>query len=49
LLEQGVDLFTVQKLLGHTSIKTTLIYLHIQRKHLERVVSPLDLLKGDKS
>ena len=49
LLEQGVDIFTIQRLLGHTSIRTTLIYIHIQRHHLRQVVSPFDLLEGDES
>lgn len=44
LLEAGVDLFTIKKLLGHSSIQTTLIYLHIQQKNLQKVVSPLDQL-----
>lgn len=42
LLEQGTDIHTVQKLLGHKSIKTTLIYLHLKNENLMKVVSPLD-------
>jgi integrase/recombinase XerD len=44
LLERGVDLLTIQRLLGHRSFSTTLIYLHVRRPHLESVVSPLDWL-----
>jgi site-specific recombinase XerD len=44
LLEAGTDLFTIKKLLGHSSIQTTLIYLHIQHKNLQKVISPLDQL-----
>lgn len=44
LLEAGVDLLTIQQLLGHRSFSTTLVYLHVRRPHLEQVVSPLDLL-----
>lgn len=44
LLEAGVDLLTIQKLLGHRSFSTTLIYLHVRRPHLESIASPLDLL-----
>lgn len=44
LLEAGVDLLTIQRLLGHRSFSTTLIYLHVRRPHLESVVSPLDWL-----
>jgi len=44
LLEAGVDLLTIQRLLGHRSFSTTLIYLHVRRPHLESIQSPLDLL-----
>lgn len=47
LLESGVDVFTIQKLLGHTSLHTTSIYIHIQRKNLQKIVNPLDqILEG---
>jgi len=44
LLEAGVDLLTIQRLLGHRSFSTTLIYLHVRRPHLESIQSPWDLL-----
>lgn len=37
LLEHGVDLATIQKLLGHTNIKTTMIYTHVSLKHLKNI------------
>lgn len=43
LLEAGCDLHHVQLLLGHKSPTTTTTYLHVSRKHLVAVVSPLDL------
>jgi site-specific recombinase XerD len=44
LLESGVELPVVQALLGHTSIRTTALYIHICTQHLQTVTSPLDLL-----
>jgi site-specific recombinase XerD len=44
LFDAGVDPHTIQLLLGHRSIKTTLKYLHSSRRHLVQVKSPLDLL-----
>jgi site-specific recombinase XerD len=44
LLEAGVDLLTISKLLGHASFVTTMIYLHCRREHLHSIPSPLDWL-----
>ena len=44
LLEDGVDVVTIQALLGHASITTTLRYLHVRIDHIERVTSPLERL-----
>lgn len=44
LLEAGVDLLTISKLLGHASFATTMIYLHCRNEHLGSAPSPLDWL-----
>lgn len=44
MLEAGVDLLTISKLLGHASFVTTMVYLHIRRPHIERLPDPLDWL-----
>lgn len=38
LMGKGVDLRAIQQLLGHESITTTEIYVHLDRKHLQKVV-----------
>jgi site-specific recombinase XerD len=45
LLEAGVDLRTIQMLMGHSNIMTTTVYLQVTSKHLSSAQSPLDLLK----
>jgi integrase/recombinase XerD len=44
LLEAGVDLRTIQILMGHSSIDSTVLYLHVTRKKLDATQNPLDLL-----
>lgn len=44
LLEAGVDLLTIGRLLGHASFTRTMVYLHVRRPHLESAPSPMDWL-----
>jgi len=44
LLEQGIDLRIIQKLLGHSDIKTTQIYLSVSNATIKNIKSPLDNL-----
>ena len=45
LMDAGTDLRIIKELLGHNSIKTTLIYTHVTQRSLDNVPSPLDFLK----
>ncbi len=45
LLEAGTDLHTIQRLLGHHHITSTMRYLHLARQNITDRTSPLDLLE----
>jgi len=42
LLENGTDIRFIQKVLGHSSIKTTTVYAHVSKKQVGQIQSPLD-------
>jgi site-specific recombinase XerD len=44
LLEAGVDPLTLQRLLGHSRLSTTTIYLHVRQERLQQVASAMDLI-----
>lgn len=45
LLESSVEITIVQRLLGHTSLATTSVYLHVRQARLAQIQSPLQLLQ----
>ena len=42
LLDKGTDIRYIKELLGHFDIKTTERYLHVSKKNLVNIISPLD-------
>jgi site-specific recombinase XerD len=44
LLEDGVDIHTIQHLLGHANLIQTLVYLHVAQVKIKPAHSPLDTL-----
>lgn len=47
LVEDGYDIRTIQELLGHSNVKTTMIYTHVATKNKLSVISPMDKLGMD--
>lgn len=46
MLDSGIDLRTIQELLGHSSSKTTEIYTHVSKKRIAAIPSPMALALG---
>lgn len=46
LLEDGVDIHSIQRLLGHADLRTTMVYLHVAQIRPRPAHSPLDSLYG---
>ena len=45
LLEAGTELVVIQRLMGHSSLRSTFRYLHLAQAHLDGATSPLELLE----
>ena len=46
LLDAGTDIHTIKELLGHSSISTTMVYLHLQQSKRAGLISPFDNLEN---
>ena len=47
MLEHGINMRTLQELMGHVDVKTTEIHTHVMRRDLKRLTSPLDRIMED--
>ena len=41
---RGTDIMSIKELLGHNSVRTTSRYVHVSKKHISKIQSPLDKL-----
>lgn len=44
LLDNGTDLYTIKELLGHSSLQTTMRYLHLTSRRIDEIKNPYDAL-----
>ena len=47
LYENGADLLTIQAYLGHKSLESTTIYVHLATSSMRKAISPFDMMGGD--
>ena len=46
ILQNGTDILQVKELLGHTSISSTMRYLHLANSEFQKITAPIDVLMG---
>lgn len=46
LLQSGIDLVTIQQLMGHKYIKTTVRYIHLNQQHFQQIDNPTDRIEA---
>ncbi|MFT6743420.1 MAG: integrase/recombinase XerD [Paraglaciecola sp.] len=46
LLQNGTDLVTIQQLMGHKYLKTTVQYIHLDLQHFSKIINPADRIKA---
>jgi integrase/recombinase XerD len=49
LVDNGTDLHTVKELLGHSTLQTTMRYMHLSSKRIEGVINPYDMLMNEQN
>ncbi|MGA7312909.1 MAG: tyrosine-type recombinase/integrase [Silvibacterium sp.] len=47
MVQAGADLRTIQMLLGHAKLADTAVYLHLSRRHLQAVASPIEKMLSE--
>jgi site-specific recombinase XerD len=47
LLEQGTNLKLIQRLLGHCSLKSTMVYLYVTKADVDKIINPMDLVNEE--
>lgn len=48
LVDNGTDLHTVKELLGHSTLQTTMQYMHLTTRRIQGIVNPYDALMAGK-
>jgi len=47
LIDAGADVFHIQRLMGHSSVRTTTVYIHVSQKDSLKLISPLETTMGN--